>query len=235
MTGREERETSEETLALLRDYFDAFSNLYGIVPLYRALRIIRKQNPELEMSNEEFLALTESIREEDHYYIIAGREDIYEDVTETPPMKREIILEYIYLNDFDDYEEMRETQEDKPYYIPDKETLLRYADDGYLEKTKELQAMEDFLGKKLKIKNAGDIVTDIAFFASVNTTDPEILFWEIGRLEPGKRPLLEREREEFFRLYTDLHDHTRLRENRGFTNAEMRARTGGGSAEPIGY
>lgn len=233
----EEKEIQrEEKLALLRDYFDAFSNLYGIVPLYRALRIIRKQNPELEMSDEEFLALTESIREEDHYYIIAGQEDIYEDVPETPPMKREIIAEYLYVvDDFENYEELRQEQEDKPFYVPEKEELLRYKDDFFVEITREFLSLETFLRDTVKLKRAKEVAEDLLDAAVMNERDPDFILQEARRVAREKRPLLGKEREEFFRLYTDLHDHTRLRENRGFTNAEMRAKTGGGSAEPIGY
>ena len=53
---REGAGLSKETEELLRAYFDAFSNLYGIMPLYRAFRIIRKQNPELTLTEEEFLS-----------------------------------------------------------------------------------------------------------------------------------------------------------------------------------
>ena len=31
---------------LILKYFDAFANLYGIIPMKRAYRIIEKQNPE---------------------------------------------------------------------------------------------------------------------------------------------------------------------------------------------
>ena len=46
-----------------------FSNLYGITPLYRALRIIQKQNPELGLTKEEFLSSVNEIEREEHYYI----------------------------------------------------------------------------------------------------------------------------------------------------------------------
>ena len=53
----EESGLSTEIKELLHSYFSAFANLYGIIPLYRALRIIRKQNPELSLTEEEFLSL----------------------------------------------------------------------------------------------------------------------------------------------------------------------------------
>ena len=39
---------------LILKYFDAFANLYGIIPMKRAYRIIEKQNPELELTKEQF-------------------------------------------------------------------------------------------------------------------------------------------------------------------------------------
>ena len=39
---------------LILRYFDAFANLYGIIPIKRAYRIIEKQNPELNLTKEQF-------------------------------------------------------------------------------------------------------------------------------------------------------------------------------------
>ncbi len=133
---------SRETEELLRAYFDAFSNLYGITPLYRVFRIIRKQNPELVLTEEEFLSFADEVEQEEHYYIIAGEEEIYDSIEEpTPPMKREIISEYLYaVDDFESYTELKADQEGKPFYIPEKEELLKYQDNGYVEETKEVGA-----------------------------------------------------------------------------------------------
>ena len=35
---------------LILRYFDAFANLYGIIPMKRAYRIIEKQNPEFNLT-----------------------------------------------------------------------------------------------------------------------------------------------------------------------------------------
>ena len=112
---------SSETKGLLRSYFDAFANLYGIVPLYRALRIVQKQNPELALTTDTFLAFVDQIGQEEHHYIIAGAEDIYSNIDEpTPPLKREIIAEYLYaVDDFESYAELKANQEGKPFYIPE--------------------------------------------------------------------------------------------------------------------
>lgn len=46
---------------LILRYFDAFSNLYGIIPMKRAYRIIEKQNPELmDKLNQEYIEILNS-------------------------------------------------------------------------------------------------------------------------------------------------------------------------------
>ncbi len=122
MAEMEQKGLSDQTKELLQAYFKAFANLYGIIPLYRALRIIQKQNLELELTEEDFLSFVGEVEPEERYYIIAGAEDFYDDVEEkTPPMKREIVCEYLYaLGGSEDYEDMKLRQKDKPFYDPDK-------------------------------------------------------------------------------------------------------------------
>lgn len=181
---RESTGLSKEAEELLRAYFDAFSNLYGITPLYRAFRIIQKQNPELALSEEEFLLFANKVEQEEHYYIIAGEEDIYDDIEEpTPPMKREIISEYLYaVDDFESYEELKADQEGKPFYIPEKEELLKYQDDGYVEETKELLALRVFLRDKMKLKRADDVLGDLTLAARSETNDPQMVISDVERL-----------------------------------------------------
>ena len=225
----ENKELSQETKELLRSYFEAFSNLYGITPLYRALRIIQKQNPELELTEEEFLSFVNEIEQEDHYYIIAGAEDIYSDVNDpTPPLKREIIAEHLYaVDDFDSYDELRAEQEGKPFYVPEKESLLKYQDDFYIEETKEFLAFGTFLRNKLKLKRADDILEDLQLVARTGDNDPQRIIWEVERIA-GRGCLGSLEKiNEFFRYYFAMCNNTRLAANRGFTPNEMRERSGG--------
>ena len=226
---REGAGLSKETEELLRAYFDAFSNLYGIMPLYRALRIIRKQNPELVLTEEEFLSFASEMEQEDHYYIIAGEEEIYDDIEEpTPPMKREIIAEYLYaVDDFESSEELKAKQEGKRFYIPEKEKLLKYQDNCYVEETKEALALGAFLRDKLKLKRADDVLEDLTLTAQFETKDPQMVIGEVERLA-GRGCFGSVERiNEFFQYYFAMCNATRLASNRGFTPNEMGERQGG--------
>ena len=217
MAENKNKELTQETKELLHSYFAAFANLYGITPLYWALRIIQKQNPELELTEEEFLSFVEEIEQEEHFYIIAGAEDIYIYVDDpTPPMKREIIAEYLYaVDDFDSYDELRAEQEDKPFYIPEKETLLKYQDNGYVEETKESLALGTFLRDKLKLKRTDDILEDLQFAARTEDNDPQWIIYEVERMA-GKGCLGSTEKiKEFFQYYFAMCNNTRLVANRG--------------------
>ena len=223
-----ENKLPTETKELLRSYFAAFSNLYGITPLYRALRIIQKQNPELGLTEEEFLSFVEEIEQEEHFYIIAGAEDIYSDVNNpTPPMKREIIAEHLYaVDDFDSYDELRTEQEGKPFYVPEKELLLKYQDDYYVEETKEYLALGAFLRDELKLKRAEDVLENLQFVARMGDDDPQRIVWEVERMA-GKGCLGSIEKiNRFFQYYNAMCNNTRLASNRGFTPTEMHERMG---------
>lgn len=217
------------TAELLRSYFDAFSNLYGITPLYRAFRIVQKQNPELALTSEDFLAVVDEVSQEEHLYIIAGAEDIYDDAEEpTPPMKREIISEYLYAVDrFESYEELKAEQEGKPFYIPEKDVLLKYQDDCYVEETKEFLELGVYLRDTLNLKRADDVLSDLQFVARMGDNDPQYVISAVERLA-GRGCFHSIEQiNEFFQRYFAMCNHTRIPANRGFTPSEMQQQMGG--------
>ena len=218
-----EQTLPEETAALLRTYFDAFNNLYGIVPLYRALRIIRKQNPELVLTEEQFLAFADGIDEEEQHCIVAGPEEIYDDVTEkTPPLKRELICEHLYVVDnFESYEELKTAQAGRPYYIPDREELLKYADSLYIEETPEYLALGAFLRDRLGLECAENVLEDLQLDARMNNTDPELILYTVWRLTRRDCFSTTELLEEFFGRYYAMYWATRTNENCGFTLKEL--------------
>lgn len=75
---------------LLRKYFNAMANLYGIIPLHKAKEILFSLSPKL-VTEDEFLAFTEIARHECEGYYILGGDELYTDVRHTKPLDREII------------------------------------------------------------------------------------------------------------------------------------------------
>ena len=68
----------DTTSRLLRKYFNAMANLYGIIPLHKAKEIIFSLSPKL-VTEDEFLAFAEIARHEcEGYYILSG-DELYTD------------------------------------------------------------------------------------------------------------------------------------------------------------
>lgn len=211
---------SQGNYELLGKYISAFCNLYAITPVYRAWRIIEKQNPGIEVSKEQFLAFLEGI-EDEMYCGVVGPEDLYEDIQEaTPSMKWEILIDYLF-EDFDRYEELKELQQDKPFYVPDKEELLKFADENYIEKTREYQALTDFVDKKLQAKQVDDVMEDIYDMARFVHADLEEAIFSLKRIGKIKRFPTEELENEFVKLYFAMENKTRSPENRGHTPQEI--------------
>ena len=100
------------TSRLLRKYFNAMANLYGIIPLHKAKEIVFSLSPKL-ITEEEFLAFTEIARHEcEGYYILSG-DALYSDVQYTKPLDREII-DVTLFDESDLFTETKRSQQEKP-------------------------------------------------------------------------------------------------------------------------
>ena len=134
----------DATFRLLRKYFNAMANLYGIIPLRKAKEIIFSLSPKL-VTEEEFLAFAEIARHECEDYYILGGDELYTDVKRTKPLDREIIDVTLIGESIDLFMETKRSQQDKPYYVPDKKHLLEYDDPFYCEDTPEMRKLRAFL------------------------------------------------------------------------------------------
>lgn len=171
----------------------------------------------------------DQLDQEERLYTIAGAEDIYDDVKEpTPPMKREIVAEYLYaLDGFESYLELKEEQADKPYYIPEKDELLKYQDDFYSEETKEFLDLGAYLRNVLKLKRADDVLSDLQLGARCGNSEPQMIISDVERLA-GRGCFHSLEQlNEFFQYYFAMYNSTRVPSNRGFTPNEIQERMGG--------
>ena len=68
----------DTTSRLLRKYFNAMANLYGVIPLHKAKEIIFSLSPKL-VTEDEFLAFAEIARYECEDYYILGGDELYTD------------------------------------------------------------------------------------------------------------------------------------------------------------
>ena len=81
---------------LISRYFEAFANLYGIIPMKRAYRIIEKQNPELNLTKEKFAEIVNGLEIPDFYYVIWSEREVYgENADEADLFDKFLIADYI--------------------------------------------------------------------------------------------------------------------------------------------
>lgn len=218
------RSLSQERIDLLDKYFEAVNNFYNIIPLNKIFRIINNQNEE-QFSKEDFLAFAEIARHEHHYYSILGMEELYKNEPESKPMDRELISEYILQFD-EDYDEMAAAKRGKPYYIPPKDELLKYADENCYEKNPYYLAMESFVREN--IDQEEEMIEDVmhGFIFSVKCADSSPYnALHLAQLTHPKAHLSAEKYKEFTLLYINLHNNTRNPFHNGFTPAEEFAKT----------
>ena len=143
---------SDTTSRLLRKYFNAAANLYGIILLKKLYRIILSQNRN-PVSEEQFRAFAEIAKHECEDYYILASEDLHTDGNKTDLMEYEVIDTTLLDEDLDAYLTLKQMQQDKPYYIPDKKTFLAYNDPFYMEPTEEAAALRDFLRSQTDLES----------------------------------------------------------------------------------
>ncbi len=122
-------ELEEKTIAMVLQYFDAMSNLYNLMPVEKVLGIINAQNEE-QLCKEDFYRLMEMTEMEKVFYAFLSPAELMDENAVSPPSERYLMQESLYAVD-GVYEEILKAQFGKSFYIPEKEELLRYADDAF--------------------------------------------------------------------------------------------------------
>lgn len=212
----------DTTFRLLRKYFNAMANLYGIIPLKKAYEIISGQNPTL-VTEQEFLSFSEIARHECEDYFILGAEDLYTDRPPGEPMRREIIDILLVADDIGQYAQVKEIQRGKPYYVPKKKELLLYDDALYCEDSPATAALKKFLatGLHLKEQEAQMVFQGLLYDARCVGASFQDLMEHMEHL--GIRFRSAGDVQKFAELYQDFHNNTRMQRNRGYTPNETAA------------
>lgn len=209
----------DDVVKLLRQYFCAMANLYGIIPLRKAYEIINGQNPGL-LTQREFESFAEIARHETDAYEILGADELFSDVKGTLPMDREIIQYSMFDDDSEIYLETAQSQTGKDYYIPERAVLLRYRNESYCEPTPQAKAMRSLLKEAAadRPQAARTVFSRILFqIRSIRGGIGNV--FEL--LEQCNIELDDRQFDEFIAKYNELHNNTRMPCNRGFTPNEL--------------
>lgn len=204
---------------MLRKYFSAMANLYGIIPLRKAFEIIQEQNRN-RFTEEELLAFAEIARHEDEGYYILGLDELYMDGKPSDPLDREIIDIFLLDGGMSTYHEVLRSQHGKPYYVPPKTELLKYDDMLYSEPTPEYETFMTVLRKKI-----GNTSFDRAVFANfimkmrVGILPFSDVMDEVNQL--GFPFDDEADVNRFLSAYNNFHNNCRMQCNQGHTPSEI--------------
>lgn len=168
---------------LLKQYFQALANLYGICPLRKALQIYNRQNPEQKLTKEQLIGFA------DHYageWRIISPGDVYTNIPTSAPMQREIVHKgLVYYNDYDGYDYVRSHQADKEYYIPPKAELLKYARQEYYEETPQTADMAKFLRETMQTADWQRLLLEIILNLRFDHDDVQDFIDALGKELPN--------------------------------------------------
>ena len=210
----------DATSRLLRKYFNAAANLYGIIPLRKLYGIIASQNKSL-VTEKEFLAFAEIARHECEDYYILGKSELYYDGPETELMEYEVIDVLLIDENLDPYHEILRGHQGKPYYVPNKKEFLAYENPFYCENAPEAAAFRDFLLTKTTLQKdmMEAVFTDIYYgLHCMNAGFQDVMnrLDDVGVTFKHKSDV-----GAFSEVYTAFHNHVRMQYNRGHTPDEL--------------
>lgn len=209
----------DTTFRLLRKYFCAMVNLYGIISLKKAYEIILKQNPGI-VTKEQFIAFAEIARHEEEDYSIFTEVDLPPNGIYTPPLLWELVDWTLLHPNRHDYLQQKKAQNGKPYYIPEKRILLNYADCFYCEPSDELDSIQHFLADKFSKNGESSVFPEVLYgIRYMNVTLPRMLehLCERGYAFESKKDVAE-----FTELYQKFFNNARMQCHRGYTPNEIR-------------
>ena len=112
----------DTTSRLLRKYFNAMANLYGVIPLRKAWEIVSDQNTDL-VSKEEFFTFAEIARHECEDSCIMKDDELYLDGKPTGRLDWKIIDISLLYDEDDALHEVEVCQQGKDSFIPPTKNL----------------------------------------------------------------------------------------------------------------
>lgn len=205
---------------LLRKYFNAMANLYGVIPLRKAYEVISAQSPAL-VSEQDFLAFAEIARHECEDYYILGLDEIYTDGKLSSVWEREIIDVTLFGDDISPYHETLRGQQGKPYYIPAKKELLSYDDPFFCDDVPEARSLKLFLSNRFSLSDERleAVFIDILYGTRCKNAGLQDVLNRLHEL--GLDLSRESDAHKFVELYQKFHNSTRMQCNRGHTPDEL--------------
>ena len=205
---------------LLRKYFNAMANLYGIIPLRKAYAIISEQSPKL-VTRDQFLAFAEIARHECEDYYLLGPDELYAGGKLKNVLDREIIDIALIEDNLDSYHALLQSQQGKTYYIPEKAQLLAYEDAFYCEPTEAAMQLRRFLEVQLQLtdEQVSAVFDELVYGTRCVNADLAQIQGRLAEMQIQLRR--SRDLQAFIKLYQAFRNNARLQCNRGHTPEEL--------------
>lgn len=212
----------DATFRVLRKYFSASANLYGIIPLRKLYDIVHSHNPNL-VTKDEFIEFAKIARHEREGYYLLSDDEIFLGGKRTPFLDYEIIDRTLIEIDISRYNYLKKVQFNKPFYIPNKKTFLQYSDPFYYNAGNEVAGIRSFLKDYLSLEDQVEqTIYGMIIFGSrcLNISFETLLskMEESGVVITNKTDL-----DAFEKLYGRFYEQTRMQTHRGHTPKEIAA------------
>ncbi len=187
---------------LIKQYIIALTNLYGQVPAKKVLEIYNSQNEDRIGMDDVEVYLNDDM----------SKQYVY---THKNHFVHETIMQ------FNDFKSIKMKKADKPYYIPDKEELLKYSDMSYYEKPKQYDDLMKYTEKNFFYKDPEKAEMLCQNIMSKCRDDFKIqeVFDYFNTFEVDFKD--EKQVNEVLQLVMELSNNVRLWENNGHTPNEI--------------
>lgn len=208
LPGATIRLTEEKIWELIR-YIRALVRLYGAVPAAKVAEIYNAQNNG-DVQAIELLAFPVTLIPA--AWLIQSRISLTDQTFTSQAITGR-----------DDLRELQAETEGKPYYIPEKQELLRYAKGDYFEETPQSEALRKYAERHFFVGKPELLSVWMGYAQNLclHGYPPAQAFsslLEFGEIVPAS----ERQTREIIELFFDMANHSRTWDNRGHTPMEMR-------------
>ncbi|WP_160500838.1 YecA family protein [Paenibacillus dendrobii] len=187
------------------EYIAAAAHLYGVIKLDKLVHIINSQNS-IAVEEEEVAKYAAEMVER-------GQDIILHDG---------VLFNGLVANGADDSRlaELTEGLDSKPFFVPEKEELLRYADLGYFEMTPQLSELKAFvLNNMSKDQELVEYLMDDIQLACTNKCTMQDLINEFENRKVSFKTPVHAQR--VISLLAEVYNNTRMWSNGGHTLVEL--------------
>jgi len=189
----------------LKQYIIALTNLYGMVHKDLVVEIHNSQNDKKVSKVDVELAINNSLKElEDEFVYIHENYFVHE-----------AIMEY------DEFQIMLSKKANKPHYVPNKNELLKYVDEMYIDKNKEYKSLVNYVNENFfdgDIEEAEEFCEDIYGICQFDFEIQEV-FNTFTYRDISFKDM--EQTNDVLQLVMDLSNNIRIWENNGFTPQEI--------------